>query len=251
MLVGQRSVGCRRSYCGNRVGAVSAVVSVGKSRTDTPSRWTSIRRIAPLPLGTCRIGANQDIDVEARSRWGRIRKSQSLLTDEEVSLISLLRCGGTLDRPWLRDRQGPPGVAHRPRTCERCAANQRLLEGAPGFSAYRDIATDHEGTGHPARVGEPGPGSSSLLCTWVCVKPRLAPAAVRGFRLELVSEQNPIHFSYRPLGPRRSYDHGSRCGSEDLLVAMAAYEAACRHWPGETITCVRQELSRNRKEDLA
>ena len=25
-------------------------------------------------------------------------------------------------------------------------------------------------------------------------------------------------------------------GSEDLLVAMAAYEAACRHWPGETIT---------------
>src|SRR6476620_294650 len=68
----------------NRVGAVSAVVSVGKSRTDTPSRWTSIRRIAPLPLGTCRIGADQDIDVEARSRWGRIRKSQSLLTDEEV-----------------------------------------------------------------------------------------------------------------------------------------------------------------------
>ena len=97
----------------NRVGAVSAVVSVGKSRTDTPSRWTSIRRIAPLPLGTCRIGADQDIDVEARSRWGRIRKSQSLLTDEEVSLISLLRCGGTLDRPWLRDRQGPSRL-HRP-----------------------------------------------------------------------------------------------------------------------------------------
>jgi len=92
----------------NRVGALCAVVSVGKSRTDTPSRWTSIRRIAPLPLGTCRIGADQDIDVEARSRWGRIRKSQSLLTDEEVSLISLLRCGGTLDRPWLRDRKDRP-----------------------------------------------------------------------------------------------------------------------------------------------
>ena len=75
----------------NRVGAVSAVVSVGKSRTDTPSRWTSIRRIAPLPLGTCRIGADQDIDVEARSRWGRIRKSQSLLTDEEVNSPSPLR----------------------------------------------------------------------------------------------------------------------------------------------------------------
>ena len=25
-------------------------------------------------------------------------------------------------------------------------------------------------------------------------------------------------------------------GSYDLMVAMAAYEAACRHWPGETIT---------------
>ena len=25
-------------------------------------------------------------------------------------------------------------------------------------------------------------------------------------------------------------------GSEDLMVVMAAYEAACRHWPGETIT---------------
>jgi hypothetical protein len=25
-------------------------------------------------------------------------------------------------------------------------------------------------------------------------------------------------------------------GSDDLMVAMAAYEAACRHWPGEIIT---------------
>ena len=25
-------------------------------------------------------------------------------------------------------------------------------------------------------------------------------------------------------------------GVENLMVAMAAYEAACRHWPGETIT---------------
>jgi hypothetical protein len=32
-------------------------------------------------------------------------------------------------------------------------------------------------------------------------------------------------------------------GSEDLMVAMAAYEAACRHWPGER--CARAlELSR-------
>ena len=42
-------------------------------------------------------------------------------------------------------------------------------------------------------------------------------------------------------------------GSEDLLVAMAAYEAACRHWPGETIT-LRQGtrvIEDSRKEDLA
>jgi hypothetical protein len=25
-------------------------------------------------------------------------------------------------------------------------------------------------------------------------------------------------------------------GSDDLMVAMTAYEAACRHWPGKTIT---------------
>jgi hypothetical protein len=116
----------------NRVGA--AVVSVGKSRTDTPCRWTSIRRIAPLPLGTCRIGADQDIDVEARSRWGRIRKSQSLLTDEEVSLISLLLCGGTPDRPRLRDRQGPAGlhglhrrVGSRPHLSNAWRARQSAL----------------------------------------------------------------------------------------------------------------------------
>jgi hypothetical protein len=52
----------------------------------------------------------------------------------------------------------------------------------------------------------------------------------------LTFEQNPIRFPYRPLGSRRPYDHGSCAGSEDLMVAMAAYEAACRHWPGETIT---------------
>jgi hypothetical protein len=28
-------------------------------------------------------------------------------------------------------------------------------------------------------------------------------------------------------------------GVENLIVAMAAYEAACRHWPGETITLRR------------
>jgi hypothetical protein len=42
-------------------------------------------------------------------------------------------------------------------------------------------------------------------------------------------------------------------GSEDLMVAMAAYEAACRHWPGETIT-LRQGarvIEDSRKEGLA
>ena len=41
-------------------------------------------------------------------------------------------------------------------------------------------------------------------------------------------------------------------GVENLLVAMAAYEAACRHWPGETIT-LRQGakvIEDSRKERL-
>ena len=42
-------------------------------------------------------------------------------------------------------------------------------------------------------------------------------------------------------------------GSEDLMVAMAAYEAACRHWPGETTT-LRQGarvIEDSRKAELA
>jgi hypothetical protein len=42
-------------------------------------------------------------------------------------------------------------------------------------------------------------------------------------------------------------------GVEDLMVAVAAYEAACRHWPGETIT-LRQGarvIEDSRKERLA
>ena len=61
---------------------------------------------------------------------------------------------------------------------------------------------------------------------------------------------NRTYFTFRiDLGPRRSYDSGS----EDLLVAMAAYEAACRHWPGETVT-LRQGtrvIEDSRKESLA
>jgi hypothetical protein len=41
-------------------------------------------------------------------------------------------------------------------------------------------------------------------------------------------------------------------GSEDLMVAMAAYEAACRHWPGETITLLKAPvIEDSRKERLA
>ena len=101
---------------------------------------------------------------------------------------------------------------------------------------------------HPAGIGEPGPGSSSLLCTLGLREAPLGPAAVGAFRLEVVV--NRTHFTFRiDLGPRRSYDSGS----EDLLVAMAAYEAACRHWPGETVT-LRQGtpvIEDSRKEGLA
>ena len=63
-----------KSVLRNRDGAVSAVVSGGKSRTDTPSPWTSTRRILHhYPIGTCGIGADHDIDVETRSRRGHMR----------------------------------------------------------------------------------------------------------------------------------------------------------------------------------
>ena len=38
------------------------------------------------------------------------------------------------------------------------------------------------------------------MCAYlVCVKPRLALPALRGFRLELAFEQNPIRFPYRGI----------------------------------------------------
>ena len=75
---------------------------------------------------------------------------------------------------------------------------QRFASRSAWFSPYRSIAADHGGNRPlpPALVSRVQ-AVPLCLCTWVCVKPRLAPAAVRGFRLELVSEQNPIHFSYR------------------------------------------------------
>ena len=47
------------------------------------------------------------------------------------------------------------------------AANASLYDGVPARWHETEQAT-------PARVGEPGPGSSSCLCTWAYVKPRLA-----------------------------------------------------------------------------
>ena len=70
------------------------------------------------------------------------------------------------------------------------------------------------------------------LCVglWVCVKPRLANTP------SSASEQNPFRYPYPSLGPRWPTLMDHVAGSEDLTVAMATCEAACRHWPGETIT---------------
>ena len=66
---------------------------------------------------------------------------------------------------------------------------------------------------------------------------------------------NRTHFTFRI----DRWDHDGHtimdhvAGSEDLMVAMAAYEAACRHWRGETIT-LRQGtrvIEDRRKEGLA
>jgi hypothetical protein len=84
------------------------------------------------------------------------------------------------------------------------------------------------------------------------VKPRLALPALRGFRLGLAV--NRTQFAFRidrwDCDGHTIMDHVA--GSEDLMVAMA-YEAACRHWPGETIT-LRQGarvIEDSRKERLA
>jgi hypothetical protein len=85
------------------------------------------------------------------------------------------------------------------------------------------------------------------------VKPLLGPDAVPGFRLEVVV--NRTHFTFRI----DRWDHDGHtimdhvAGSEDLMVAVLAYEAACRHWPGETVT-LRQGtrvIEDSRKESLA
>lgn len=87
----------------------------------------------------------------------------------------------------------------------------------------------------------------------MCLCTPLGHAAVRGFRLEVVV--NRTQFAFRI----DRWDHDGHtvmdhvAGSEDLMVAMAAYEAACRHWPGETIT-LRQGarvIEDSRKEGLA
>jgi hypothetical protein len=64
---------------------------------------------------------------------------------------------------------------------------------------------------------------SVYMCSWVCVKPRLALPALRGFRLELAGEQNPIRFPYHrwDRDGHTIMDHVA--ASEDLMIATAAY----------------------------
>jgi hypothetical protein len=66
------------------------------------------------------------------------------------------------------------------------------------------------------------------------VKPRLAPARRAGFPLGGSRTQFTFRIDRWDCDGCPIMDHIA--GSEDLMVAMAAYEAACRHWPGETIT---------------
>jgi hypothetical protein len=113
------------------------------------------------------------------------------------------------DRPRLRDRQGPP-------------------EGAPGLQLTGALLRTKGEQATPAR----GP-SYAFPCSTV-LGLREAPLglpAARGFRWR--PPVNRIQFAFRidPLGPRRSYDHGSRRGRRG-----PAGSDGRRHWPGETIT---------------
>ena len=94
---------------------------------------------------------------------------------------------------------------------------------------------------------------SVYMCSWICVKPRLALPALRGFRLELAGEQNPIRFPYRPLGSRRPYDHGSRRRVRGLDDCHGRLRGGLSALADETIT-LRQGarvIEDSRKERLA
>ena len=141
-----------------------------------------------------------------------------------------------------RDRQGPRGGPKGRELASVATVNQRL-QGCCGSRRNRLP---------PPTLGV-GSRQFLLLCTLGLCEVPLGPAAVRGFRLEVVVNRN--HFTFRI----DRWDHDGHtimdhvAWSEDLLVAMAAYEAACRHWPGETVT-LRQGtrvIEDSRKESLA
>ena len=76
---------------------------------------------------------------------------------------------------------------------------------------------------------------------------------MRGFRLEVGVNRTDFTFHVDRWNHDGHTIMDHVAGSEDLLVAMAAYEAACRHWRGETIT-LRQGtrvIEDRRKEGLA
>ena len=72
-------------------------------------------------------------------------------------------------------------------------ANQRLK--APGFQPTGIVADHGENRPTPGGIGEPGPGSSSLLCILGLREARLDLPALRGFRLELAV--NRTQFAFR------------------------------------------------------
>jgi hypothetical protein len=88
--------------------------------------------------------------------------------------------------------------------------------------------------------------------TWVCVKPRLAlPCGVSVWSWPVNRTQFAFRIDRWDRDGHTIMDHVA--ASEDLMFAMAAYEAACRHWPGQTIT-LRQGarvIEDSRKERLA
>jgi hypothetical protein len=87
-----------------------------------------------------------------------------------------------------------------------------------------------------ARVNKRGSSQSSVFVYLGLVKPRLAPARRAGFPFGGGSEQNAIHVSHRSLGTPTDIQSWIDRWVRGMMVALAAYEAAYRHWPGETIT---------------
>jgi hypothetical protein len=81
----------------------------------------------------------------------------------------------------------------------------------------------------------------------------MRPSGLASSGYKLHNEPHQIQLPYRSLGSRRQHVMDHVAGVENLMVAIATYEAACRHWPGETIT-LRQGarvIEDSRKEGAA